>query len=350
MPEEALRRARNYSSFYDCPRSVQCRQGGRTGRDGKPGGLPRFSDSETTQYGSSVGTSRNCGPVLNAPDTQFATTVCARKNVHHRELTGRQRKVIVNNSQARKLRMKPCLPNSLIHECQQRYRDGEWRAVIFRDLVLRDINACHDGATLLDIGCGSGFDGSKKLQEGILRQAAVAIGIEPDPTAAFGTYFTDCQRTTLEQAVVNDSSIDVAYAVMVLEHLADPTRFFSAVHRILKPQGVFWGFTVHHRHYFGIASHLLEAIRLKRWYLDRVLPDREGNRYRKYPTLYRCNSPRRIAKYTAAFSHVDWFGLTRPGEVVHYAPSLLAPLLKRADTILSRLALPGYLLVLRCEK
>ena len=51
---------------------------------------------------------------------------------------------------------------------KRRYESGEWRAVVFRDMILDDAKALgngRDGLTLLDIGCGDGFDADKKLQE-----------------------------------------------------------------------------------------------------------------------------------------------------------------------------------------
>ena len=55
---------------------------------------------------------------------------------------------------------------------------------------------------VLDIGCGAGFDNSRKLQTDIAAQCDELIGIEPD------------------------LAVDLpATIVMVLEHLADPQGF-----------------------------------------------------------------------------------------------------------------------------
>ncbi|CAN0488568.1 unnamed protein product, partial [Phaeothamnion confervicola] len=45
-----------------------------------------------------------------------------------------------------------------------RYRSGEWRAPIFRDLILADAEQ-ENCSTFLDIGCGRGFDDEPAIQQ-----------------------------------------------------------------------------------------------------------------------------------------------------------------------------------------
>ena len=47
-----------------------------------------------------------------------------------------------------------------------RYRKGEWRSTIFRDMILTEARAQQPFPTFLDIGCGTGFDDSTKSLSG----------------------------------------------------------------------------------------------------------------------------------------------------------------------------------------
>lgn len=236
------------------------------------------------------------------------------------------------------------------NECQERYRNGEWRATLFRDLVQDEIDACRDGATILDIGCGHGFDGSTKLQEQIVEQAKVSIGIEPDKTIEINKQFTHWHHVLLEDAAIQEASIDVAYAVMVLEHVPDPGRFFEEIYRVLKPGGVFWGFSVDRRHYFCAASRLLESLRLKNLYLNVSLGKRGEDRYENYATFYRCNSPQQIDKLNTRFSKIDHLSLSRLGEIAPVYAKVLSPVFLGMDWLIGKFNLPGYLFLVRCEK
>src|SRR5450755_3841834 len=62
-----------------------------------------------------------------------------------------------------------------------RYRNGEPRKTVFRDLVRDSVRTFPDkSATVLDIGCGHGFDGDGDLQRSIADETNLFIGVEPD--------------------------------------------------------------------------------------------------------------------------------------------------------------------------
>jgi hypothetical protein len=56
--------------------------------------------------------------------------------------------------------------------CSLRFRRGEWRALIFRDLVFNEIVNRDGSASVLDIGCGRGFDDDLRIQEQIGEKAS----------------------------------------------------------------------------------------------------------------------------------------------------------------------------------
>lgn len=128
----------------------------------------------------------------------------------------------------------------------QRYRTGESRSSVFCDMILDEIRSMDrlGIATVLDIGCGIDFDSTPGLREKIAVAAGRYIGVEPDPAVEPSSLFSDFHRTVLEDAQIDPGSIDVAFSVMVLEHVESPEIFWKKLHEVLKPGGVFWGFTV----------------------------------------------------------------------------------------------------------
>jgi hypothetical protein len=167
-----------------------------------------------------------------------------------------------------------------------RYRSGEWRDRIFRDLVLADARRFGTGPTILDIGCGEGLDGSVELQRSVAEAAGRFIGVEPDPEVALGDHFTETHRRSFQEAPLAAGTIDVAYAVMVLEHLATPQVFWDKLWELLVDGGVFWGLTVDARHLFAGLSLWAGRLKIKDLYLDLVLGRAsEPGRYRNYPPV-----------------------------------------------------------------
>jgi 2-polyprenyl-3-methyl-5-hydroxy-6-metoxy-1,4-benzoquinol methylase len=109
----------------------------------------------------------------------------------------------------------------------ERFRSGEWRDRLLHDLVVEEARRFGPKPTILDIGCGRGLDGDIPLQRSLANVAGRYIGIEPDPAIDLGTYFTETHRCHFEHAPLVPGSVDIAIAVMVLEHLPDPQAFWS---------------------------------------------------------------------------------------------------------------------------
>jgi hypothetical protein len=136
---------------------------------------------------------------------------------------------------------------------------------------------------------------------------------------------------------------------MVLEHLEAPQPFWSKLHRILRPWGVFLGFTVDRRHWFPPISRALEYTGLK----DRFLKWSHGSvvdgRYRNYRTYYRSNTPDAIHRLAAPFSAVHCESWYYREQLLPYFPrglSWLAPAVAGVPPIGGR----GLLLVIRAQK
>src|SRR5262245_16532038 len=91
-----------------------------------------------------------------------------------------------------------------------RYRGGEWRDRIFRDMILDDLRNMVPKPTLLEIGCGEGLDGSIPLQRSLTDTAGRFIGIEPDSQVCLGEHFTEAHSYLFEDAALKDGSVDLA--------------------------------------------------------------------------------------------------------------------------------------------
>lgn len=237
------------------------------------------------------------------------------------------------------------------HGVSERFQqEGVWRDRIFHDLILDDARRLGRRPTILDIGCGRGLDGDLPLQRSIAAAADRFIGVEPDPAIKLGEFFTESHCCLFEDAPLAPGSIDIAYAVMVMEHIPDPERFWAKLREVLADGGVFWGMTVDGRHPFCRSSNLLERLRLKDLYLNLLFGKRGTERYENYPTFYRTNTPEAVARDARAFHDVQSLSLSRPGLWSSTYPRPLRPFIDALDRRRIRHDRPGILLLVRAVK
>jgi SAM-dependent methyltransferase len=235
-------------------------------------------------------------------------------------------------------------------EYVERFRRGEWRDRIFHDMVLEDARRRPRPRTVLDVGCGRGFDGNLEFQASLARAADRYVGIEPDAEVEPAPCFTETHRCLFEDAPLAPGSVDVAFAIMVLEHLAEPQRFWDKLHEVLAVGGVFWALTVDGRHWFARAALLAQKLRVKDYYLDRFIGERGVERYENYPVHYRCNTPAAVARFAGAFRSCEFVSFSRVGQCNYYYPRLFHGLADRLDRRAIRLGKPGVLLAVRAVK
>jgi SAM-dependent methyltransferase len=231
-----------------------------------------------------------------------------------------------------------------------RYRRGEWRDKILHDLILADARQRGEGLTFLDIGCGHGFDGDLRLQQSLARHAGRYVGIEPDPHIEPGSHVTEVHRCFFEDATLEPGSVDVAFAVMVLEHLPQPARFWDKLHEVLCEGGVFWGLTMDARHWFCTASVFAERLKVKDLYLNFLWGKRGLERYENYPVYYRANTPQQILRHVRRFRAHDFINFAREGQSNYYFPRLLHPVANWIDRRAIGKGQPGTLLAVRVVK
>jgi SAM-dependent methyltransferase len=234
----------------------------------------------------------------------------------------------------------------------QRYTQGEWRAPIFRDLILADVvNLSLRGKpALLDIGSGKGFDGSPDLQRSLAQAAGSYLGVEPDGEIRAEPIFSAVHRCIFEEAPISPASVEVAFAVMVLEHLASPRPFWDKLHAVLKPGGVFWGFTMDARHWFVPVSLLAKRLRVKECYLNVLHGNRGKERYENFPVYYCCNTAEQLRQYTKAFRDVTVLNFTKVGQLDYYFPRWLRTVGHALDRWALRRGRPGSILAVRVVK
>jgi SAM-dependent methyltransferase len=235
----------------------------------------------------------------------------------------------------------------------QRYKHGEWRSSIFRDMILVDAMSLEQERgklTFLDIGCGGGFDSDSKLQQSLALVAGQYIGIEPDSAIDLGDIFSTTYRCFFEDAPIEEDSIDIAFAVMVLEHFNKPELFWNKLHKILKKGGVFWGFTVDARHLFVYLSLLTEKLHIKDLYLNLLHGKRGEERYENYGVYYRTNTPQEIEKLTSLFISRTILNFYRVGQFDYYFPQKLRWVGRSFDHFAISMGWPGSVMALRIEK
>lgn len=234
----------------------------------------------------------------------------------------------------------------------EQYRTYTSRASIFQQMILQDCQArgLNGQAVMLDIGCGRGIENDLAVQAQLAQNAGDYIGVEPDTSIEVGKFFRVVHRCSFEVAPLAEQSVDVAFAFMVLEHIDQPQQFWQKLYQVLKPGGVFWGYTIDARHWFAWISAIAERTQLKNWYLSSLHGERGAERYENYPAYYRINTPGQVLRQTRQFRSAQFLNLQKVGQVDYYVPLRLREFCRKLDALAMRLGQPGNNLIVRVEK
>lgn len=155
------------------------------------------------------------------------------------------------------------------------------------------------GAAILDIGANDGSFCPEIAR--IAAHAGIFAGVDPD-AEKLSRHPLLQQRfaTTLEHSEIPDATFDCAYAIYVLEHVADDRAFLNNVARILKPGGSFFFITPNGDHYFAAIAGTLAKLHLQERVLRVIRPTELVSRYH-YPALYRLNRVAKLRKLGREF-------------------------------------------------
>ncbi|HXR98598.1 MAG TPA: class I SAM-dependent methyltransferase [Terriglobales bacterium] len=146
-------------------------------------------------------------------------------------------------------------------------------------------------SVVLDIGCGRGeyADDSIALRRHlrILKpHCSRVIGLDPDPDAERNPFIHAFFLLRGDTWPVPDASIDLCLADWVLEHVAEPDRFFAECARVLKPDGVLAARTTNAASPLGLASRIVPN-RMHAGLLRKLGSGRKEADV--FATLHRCN-------------------------------------------------------------
>lgn len=198
------------------------------------------------------------------------------------------------------------------------------------------------GAAVLNVG--GGCDASGELP-GIRRRATTLVVVDPSPRVFGNTRADERHRMTLEDfSTDHQDRFDVAFAVFVLEHVAEPMGFTEAAARVLKPGGLFMALTVNQWHYFGLTAWATSRLGVDEWLLRRLRDPAEVEEYH-VRTEYRINTVRSIRRHlgSAGFSTVELRVWDSPHVYEPYLPGRLTAMAAAWSRTVYRLDRPGLM-------
>lgn len=203
----------------------------------------------------------------------------------------------------------------------------------------------HRGAAVLNVGGGCNRSGT---HPGIRSRAGTLVTVDPSPAVWSDEIADERHQATLEEFAADHAGrFDVAFAVYVLEHVAEPVAFSEAAARVLRPGGTFFALTLNRWHYFGLSTRAASRLGVEQWLLERVRDPDVVHEYH-VPTAYRMNGIRQVSRLLgdAGFSAVQvrMFDATRLYEPYLPGPlSRLAGAWSRAAYAVDRPGLMGHL-------
>jgi len=196
--------------------------------------------------------------------------------------------------------------------------------------------------TVLDVGCGRGA--SDKDQVPLRRNLRIlrgkvtrVIGIDIDPDAQKNPFLDEFHLLQGDAWPLENDSVDLIVCDNVLEHVANPERFFLEIRRVLKNAGFLCIRTANRWSYIAIAATFIPDR-----YHSKVLSAVQNGRKQQdvFPTMYKCNSIQKIRNimrkngldsvvygYEAEPSYLAFSAIAYFFGVIHqkFAPAFIKP-------------------------
>jgi len=168
-------------------------------------------------------------------------------------------------------------------------------AQTFADVVVGEATKRRsDSCRILDVGCGSGIARETSHQWRIKGYATDFWGIEPDagiePITGLFDHF---QYALMETAQLPSNSFDLAYSSMVMEHVADPQGYLTALRQCLKPGGAYLFVTPNANSFVPWATKMLHALHIEEIVLKMIQGKQAVDEYH-YPVQFRCNTAKQL--------------------------------------------------------
>ena len=167
------------------------------------------------------------------------------------------------------------------------------------DTWIREQLPAGNEKAIVDIGCGRTAPVLKKYKG----QAARLIGVDlvefTEQNEDVELYNSDISSMPF----LATESVDLVFCRSVMEHVVEPDRVFSEIHRVLKPGGHFIFLTANVYDYASIIAMLIPNR-----YHARIVKYTEGRAEEDtFPTQYKCNSKKRIQ----SLSHDHLFDVSK---------------------------------------
>jgi len=159
------------------------------------------------------------------------------------------------------------------------------------------VNSLMDSSfVILDVGCGRGAYGEDSIMQRrklrILRgKAAKLIGIDVDRNAQDNPFLDEFRHIQTDSWPIDTNSVDLIICDNVLEHVEDPKKFFMEIRRVLKNGGFLCIRTPNRWGYVALAATLIP----NKYHSHVTSIVQDGRKVEDvFPTLYRCNSIRKL--------------------------------------------------------
>ncbi len=168
--------------------------------------------------------------------------------------------------------------NFLDHNFYKEYEDF-WDDKLFRKTVLRYID---DKTVMLDAGAGRGILPEMNFK-GIAQKV---VGIDPVEEVNQNPFLDEAHVGLADNMpFFSDDSFDVIVSDNVLEHVADPEKFYAEIARVLKKGGVFIAKTPNKHHYVPLIARITPLS------FHKFYNSLRGREYEDtFPTEYKANT------------------------------------------------------------